>query len=158
MATVRRGTIVQRFINALKLQVGADAPNQTSEKVVLTYDYSNAETLDIVKSSYASDFTNSTVYTVPSDQTFFLCGATLGVVTDASSPSTRTSLQISLNGEVKDVLGLITPTGTAFADNISNSWHRPIECGPGAIIRMNNTSGTASIDVRATIQGFLRGI
>jgi len=65
MATIRRGTIVQETIDALKLQVGGDTPNQTSDKFVLTYDYSNIRTADVAVGIGSVSTGAVTIYTTP---------------------------------------------------------------------------------------------
>jgi len=158
MATIRRGTIVQDMINALKLQVGADSPNQTSEKMLLTFDYSNAKVTNICKSNTRTSSGSATVYTTPSDEDFFLTSATLSVVKDATcddATGATASIACIIGGGSQTLMAISGLVTTATAQTLSLEFNPPIKVDRASNISVSGNTYTAGLKSRsASITGY----
>jgi hypothetical protein len=129
MATIRRGTIVQDIINALKLQVGNILPDQTSDKVVLTYDFLNTIYANVVSSGSSASAGALTIYTTPSNKDFYLCSIDFSFSKDATCDVATGRLGISAytaEGGAKELIALPVITLKAEQQIITLTFPKPI--------------------------------
>lgn len=145
MATIRRGTIVRDIIDSLKLQVAGVMPDQTSDKLVLTYDFKNVQVINSVKVGTCANATSTTIYTTPSNKDFYIHALAMNVVKDATNTSTLTAINCSINGALQNILYIAGVTLVAQNDTISISLPIPIKVDPNTAITLTNSSGASNI-------------
>jgi len=158
MATVRRGTIVQNFIEALKLQVGQPLPQESSDKLLLTFDYSNTRVTNICKTNTRTSSGSATVYTTPTEEDFFLTSATLSVVKDATcddATGQTASIAVIIGGGSQTLMAISGLVTTATAQTLSLSFNPPIKVDRASNISVSGNTYTAGLKSRsASITGF----
>lgn len=158
MGTIRRGTIANNFVEGLKLDVGNKdlVPNQTSDKVVLTYDYSNAKYCDIVRRAAAVNSTSGTIYTTSTDEDFYLCGASLSVIKDATSTSIASQIRVIIGGGTYQILDIAGITLTAATGSQTITFNPPLKIDRGSSILVTNSTNVANVSADACIFGFYK--
>lgn len=156
MATIRRGTIVANIIDALKLQVGNVLPNDTSDKLVLTFDYSNSLNCDIVRHSSLVTSGSGTLYTVPSDKDFYLKYVTLSVVKDATCDMATGAVGVSaiIGGAARGLLAVPVLVTTAQNQSTQITFPTPIKIDRGTGITISGTYTAGLMARYTTIGGF----
>lgn len=157
MAQIRRGTIVQETIDALKLQVGNVLPDQTSDKFVLTYDFSNIRRCNIVRFATAT-YAASTIYTTPATEDFYLTSISFGLAKDATAdpPTGTTRIIGTIDGAIQHLLSIPVLTLTASQDVVTMNFTTPIKIDRNTAIQVAAfTSGSLGLLYRsATITGY----
>lgn len=161
MGNIRRGTISRDFVDALKLDVGAGVGNPTdaSEKIVLTYDYSNIKYCDVVETfaTGVSSASASTIYTAPTDRDFYLTGYSFSIIKDAACDTATGTIAIQcvVNGATKSVAVLRHLVTTAQNQSYCDDLSIPIKVDRGSIISISGVTYTAGAFGRsASIRGY----
>jgi len=111
---------------------------------------------NIVRSATATNATSATLYTTPSNQDFYLIGATLGAFKDATSTSTFSALQVTIDGTARNLLLLPTLNGASAEPflSISTNPNAPIKVDRNTTINVINDTNAAEIRASATIMGY----
>jgi hypothetical protein len=109
---------------------------------------------DVVISGTGSA-TSNTIYTTPTDQDFYLCGACLSLIKDVTSTSTLTQLKVSSGGLLRTLLHFIGFTLTVQADSIACNFNPPIKVDRGTAITLNHGTAAATISGAASVWGYL---
>jgi len=143
-------------INDQLIRKGIDEQNPPLVPVFVANDQLFNQS-NIVATGAATNATGATLYTTPNrdDVTFYLTGATLSTIKDASSPSTAAQILVyvaSSNIAVLTIKGLNT---TAQNATTSITFPNPIPIDKNTAITVNNTSATANVSTQGTIYGFL---
>lgn len=159
MAIIRRGTIPLKFADALKLQQGDKGnPSDTSDKVVLTYDFSNANSAIAKHASVTtSGASAAVVYTCPTDKDFYLTSAVLTAFKDvACDVATGTLiLRATIGNAVVSLLPITIITATAQEQSREIVFSPPIKIDRGSTINITGHTFTAGIFNRyVCISGF----
>lgn len=157
MATIYNSDLTKGLINSAKLQTSKDkVPNQIADKVVPVIEVNPKllRTCNILRYGSATT-TGATIYTTPSDQDFYLCGASVSVIKDVTSASTSSYLQITPeDGLTQRVLLISGITLTAQDDSISVDFSRPILLKRSSTIAVGNSSAVGNIKTDASIWGY----
>lgn len=100
--------------------------------------------------------TSGSIYTTPTDRDFFMTGATIAYIKDATSTATLIRMQLSTdyntNIQIFDIPCLtLTPQNGA----LSLSFNPPLKLKRGIIVAVTADTATANITVRGTIQGYI---
>jgi hypothetical protein len=109
---------------------------------------------NIIRKGTASNSTSGTIYTTPSDKDFYLTNCAISVTKDATSTSTGSDIQVTINGVTFQILTLATLTLTA--QNMSNSmdFSNPIKIDRGTPIQILNATNVANVRAVGNIVGF----
>lgn len=150
MPTVRRGTITSKMADSLKLDtLNTGVVNQASEKLVLTYDYSNANNSDWVK-SINKNATGTINLATPTDKDLYITRVHANCIKDATCNHTTNPLAIlscTSNGATVQLLCWAGITLTAQTADLSNDFEAPIKVDRGTNITsvMNYAAGVCII-------------
>lgn len=155
MPNIQRGTISEEFRNGLDLDTARTGKHITeaSEKVVLTYDYSNARYANIVRTGTASNATTATIYTTPSDADFYMTSVTISMIKDATATSVYSGVNFFINGVVYN-FRIDGFTLTAQADSLHCALPAPVKVDRNTAITAINSTNVANVTCRAVITGF----
>lgn len=156
MATITRGSVIQKTQDLLGLQSGSDQiPNQSANIVSPVIEV-GPKFSTIMKTNSASTSSNTTlIYTTPTDKDFYLTYACLSATKDAASDNTAVSLFVSVDNSSSRVLfqEMQTLTATSFT-NIAN-FNYPLKLNRGSQILLGGTFTVGTMNKRATIAGFI---
>lgn len=157
MGNIRRGTIANDFLNSLKLDVagGDKAPNETSDKIVLTYDYANAKYTNIVKFDSSTTTADLTIYTTPSDRDFYLTYAQISIAKNATDDGTNTSMTIVVGGATVTLISIRGLTTTAQDQSAGLSFPIPIKLDRGSAIKVIHSTTAGAMAKSGHIGGIL---
>ena len=158
MATIYNTQTLKELQNAGKIQISKDIiPNQLAEKIVPVMEV-NPRLLricNIVRDGAAVNAASANIYTVPTNQDFYLTSCSLSVVKDVTSTSTFSVIGLKINGLSSYPLRLQFLTLTATRADLSINFQFPIKVDRGTNITVENDTTTANVSSRATIQGYL---
>lgn len=159
MATIHNTDLTKELRDGGKLQQLSDIiPSQLADKVVPTMEVNPKffRRTNIIKRAAATNATAATIYTTPADKEFFLTGASLSVIKDATSTSTSTYIQSTdSNGMTFEILDIPSITLTPQSETISVTLANPILLKKGQSITVNNSTNVANINTQAVIYGYL---
>lgn len=157
MGNIRRGTIANDFLNSLKLDVagGDKAPNETSDKIVLTYDYTNTKYANIVKFDSSTTTADLTLYTTPTDRDFYLTFAQISIVKNATDDGTNTNLNVTIGGASVTLMSIRGLTTTAQDQSLVSNFTVPIKLDRNSAIRVAHATTAGSIAKYGSIAGFI---
>jgi len=158
MATINNSSLTKEIIDGAKIAIAYDVvPSQIADKVVPTMEV-NPKLLrvcNIIKTDSAVNAASATIYTTPSDKDFFLTGAFLSVIKDATSTSSGTYLRVyDTNGVAIYPLYISSLTLTAQSESISENFSVPIKLGRNYTVAVLNTTNVANINATAGITGY----
>jgi len=130
MAQNKSSALAQEIRKAAKLAPGIEAiPQQLSNQIVPTIEVNPRLTREVnhAISSVSGSTGTSTIYTTPSNQDYYLYGASLSAAFNAAADSTNTTLNIVLNGLTVAVIRLAKLSLTASEQNINIVFPKPIK-------------------------------
>jgi hypothetical protein len=107
---------------------------------------------DIVK-SIATGQTSNTIYTTPTDKDFYLVGATLSLIKDATATSTLSALKVYINGVQTTLMQIPGLTLTAQSQSMAFSFPE-IKIDRNTAITITNTTNISNIYLSGTIIGY----
>lgn len=154
MADIRRGTIPQAFTDALKLDIAHGIPpTSTADKLLPTFDFHNLRVVDIY-SQAATTSGDTTIFSTPATEDFFLTGATIALQSNATADSTGLSLIATINGTTLNLLLIPKLTTTATALNLSRDFIYPIKIDRGTNIILRNAFTVGAESKYGMITGY----
>lgn len=158
MVKVNNSTVIQNITNNAGLQTGSqEIPSELAKQIVPTVEVGTRANryINIIKTATTGG-TGTAIYTTPTDQDFFLVGAQLSVIKDATSTSTSTDLYCTTDesSSSTSILKITGITLTPQSSTVSISFPIPIKCKRGSIIGINNATNVATILSSGCIQGY----
>jgi hypothetical protein len=155
-------TLSKEMADVGKIQTSSDRlPSEFADKIIFVADVNpkHSRTTNIIKRSKLDNNTSTTIYTVPAagtGQKFFLTGASLGLIKDATSTSTITRLNFTaIDGSACQLLEIPGLSLTAQSEMVSMSFPHPIEILPNSGITLTNSAAAANISASAVIMGYI---
>lgn len=141
MPNIQRGTIAEDFRNGLDLDSARTGkyPNEASEKVVLTYDYSNAAYISKTSALRNSDNSGATIFTTNNDRDTLIYGVTLSLCKDATSTATEYAVRVPIGGVVSYLVVINGLTLNALNQTISVTFPTPVKVDKNAIVAVAST-------------------
>ena len=132
------------------------APTKINDSVqpVININPKDYRRCNIIKRASALNSTSATIYTTPTDKDFYLVGATLSLIKDATSTSTYSALDVTINGARGEIIYIPTITLTAETQSLSISLPFPILVDRNTTIRVLNGTNVANITSSGTIVGY----
>jgi len=157
MPQIQRGTIAEDFRNGLDLDSARTGkyPNEASEKVVLTYDYSNARVANVLVSGVAANATSALIYATPTDADFYLTSASIAFIKDVTATSASSSITTVISGVTQSFLNYPQFTLTVQTGANSMVFDPPVKIDRGTNININNSTAVGNITSRASIAGYI---
>ena len=156
MATITKSDVIQKQFNEAGIDGQSKPAVETSDKIVWTYGL-NPEFSNIQRHvSITGTSSGSTLYSVGSNEDFYLTSATLQNQTDVTADNVLISMSATIDGVSRIILGLRKITTTVFSDSITFTPIFPLKVDRGTNITFSNafTVG-ASVSV-GTITGLSR--
>jgi len=158
MANINRSAVIQRAVNELGLQTSKDIiPTQTLDKVQVVYDLSGKEANVVRQSSITASSAQATMYTTGIGTDFYLTGAYISIVKDATCDIATGNITINVTqgGQARTILAISVLTLTAQNSNISISFPTPIKVDRNtAILRSAITFSAGAAASSIGINGF----
>jgi hypothetical protein len=158
MGKIQLGKITEEFRNGLDLDSSRTGiyPNESSDKIVLTYDYSNAKKIDIYKSGTQAVSGSTIAYAIPQGFRLYITYSCISFTADAASDANTIYLRMTaIDGQVWDIYNLRHTTGAIEHINLSNSYNLPLVAEESTNIVINQTSTAGTSSTRAQIAGYL---
>jgi len=157
MATIYNSDLTSEIIKAIKAATARDSmPYQIAEKVVpvIEVNPSQNRVANIVRVNVAVNATTATIYTTPTTKDFYLTGASLSLIKDATATSTRSYISIVIDGLNTGILDITGITLTPQNQTITISFPTPIKIDRGTNINIVNTTNVANVNARGDIIGY----
>lgn len=159
MAQIYNSELTDELKIGAKIQLSRDRiPNEIAEKVVPTMEVNPKllKNCNILRHATAINTTATTVYSVPSDIDFYLCGCSLSVIKDATATSINSAIQITVDGDSNffrpiSIAGL-TLTPQSLSESVD--FNRPIKVKRGTNISVINSTNVANCTSSACIWGY----
>jgi len=155
MAFVTKEEISRDIINQTGAQTSLMKPNLPIRDEILPVIVMNT-TSQILKWGSAINSTSGTIYTLPTDKDFYLTGATLGMLKDATATSILTNLTCrdSVGNVASTLLAIPGLTLTAQSGNASITLAHPLKLMRGSAITVANSTSVGNVSAYGTITGF----
>lgn len=161
MSTIHNSDLIKGISKNAALQLNIDnPPNKLADKVVPTME-TNPECLRKVTRIFSATATNATGATILASSTsetreFFIVGAMLNLIKDATSTSTTSEIQVTLDEQTAAQPIIKIPTITLTAEVLSASITLPIPCKikKGSVISIANSTNVANISATGIIYGY----
>lgn len=157
MSLVRNSDTLKELREASQLQQASEpTPTALSQQVVAVMEV-NPKLLrraNTVKSGTASNALTQTIFTTPTDFDFYITGACLSMIKDATSQSVISTISAFVNGANQRVLAISGITLTAQADTIYATFSPPLKVDRGTAITVTNSNLTANVRADASIIGY----
>lgn len=155
MATINNSDVQKRLIADAKIQIAVDAvPKELGKTVVPVLIANPKDNNNIIRNGVASN-ADATIYTTPSDKNFYLTGAQMSRIKDATSDNTYSYLRCTVNGKTEEIISFAGITLTAQIDNVGISF-KPILLDRGSTIRLIKVASSVGVNVQAgSIIGFV---
>lgn len=156
MVSINNSQVVRDLADITQIQQVEGVPAQLSTAIAGTIElnpYITAKCLE-VRNQTASNATSGTLLTTDSNKSTYLVSCSLGVIKDALSPSTESSILTTINGTARRVIMIPSIATTAQNDTVSMSFPRPLKIDKGVTVTVTNSSATATIKASATIAYF----
>lgn len=146
MASIRRGTIVRDIIDSLKLQVGNVLPDQTSDKLVLTYDFGNVRQSRVLGSATGTATGTIAIFTTDANRDTYVTGVQLSFVKNATCDYASGNITMQsttfLDGS-QHIARLSTLTLTAERGEIFVKFNKPLRVQRNTAISISSSVSTA---------------
>jgi len=150
---INRGTIVNEFIDYLKLDPSKPFPVNASNSIVLTCDLNNVMEEDIVAYATNNNGTSQLLYTAPTDRDVWIDGIVYGINKTAASTATSFSVPFTLYSGAAGNLVLVPMTsGVALTQSLSVTFGKGIRLKRGTSVYLNLDVG-ANTQVWANMWG-----
>jgi len=111
----------------------------------------------IVRSANRSTTGSSTVFTTPADKDFYLCGATLSAMCDATADNTNYALNVTVDGvsNSRDILRIEKLAATfALSQTLTQVFDPPIKVDRNTNITASSTFSAGNSRLSACIHGY----
>jgi len=141
----------QQIADIFKIK-GEELPQNISDDINLIYDI-RPQITDI-NTSNAFNATSATILTTPSTVDYFLVGATLTVIKDATSQSVTSTIQANVNGTARSILVIGGLSLVPQSESISVMFPTPVKVERNTAITVTNSSNVANIRASAVIYGY----
>jgi len=164
MAKIHNTETIKEVIDGGKIQTSSDVvPTQLADKIVPVMEVNPKllKTVNIVRYANATNPASATtIYTTPTNQDFYLTGATINSIKTATSDLSTgvfTSLQVVINGATQRLFSANGITLTAQEHNVNMVFSPPIKIDRNSVINMAAQSAPAAGTYSRTgaIYGFL---
>jgi len=157
MATIYNSELSKELILGAKIQTSRDRiPTELAEKVIPVMEV-NPKLLRVANVVKGNNALNGdvTIYTTPTDKDFYLTGASLSVVKDATATSTLTRYLITTE---ESGLGSFLPIGTltltAESRSTSINLSTPLKLKRNTTVSITNSTTVGNIATSGSIIGF----
>lgn len=153
MAQIDAAEIITALIEGLKLNPARESiPSEIADKILPVFSIKPARKIKIAQASDSDDTTTAIHTTHATKRTFFI-GAHLSIAKDVVSNSLSTRIIISPLEDVagREFMKILYQPVTAGQFSQVITLPIPIELKKNSAVNFINTSGTASIDVTASI-------
>lgn len=157
MVTINNSELFKELKDGSKLQQLTDIVPSQLQNIVVPVMEVNPKLLrrcNIVRSLDLTNSSNATIYTVPADRDFFLCGATLSVIKDVTATSVKSRIEIFASGIVTNILTIVGLSLTVQSETISSFLPFPVRIDKGSIIKLSNSTNVANVTSSACICGY----
>lgn len=159
MVNINNQEMKKAFSDSTKTQL-SDQPNQVdNSRVLTTIDITprNHKIANVIKGGTLSNATSFTVYTTPTIGDFYLTGAHLTYIKDATSTATTLSLTVVPKDQnvASPLLRFATFTLTAGNDSESISLNPPILLARNSTILVTSDTAVANIKAQGQIVGYV---
>lgn len=152
------GEVVAEIRNSAKVMPGtSDALPTTLSRVIIPTLEVNPKIVKNAKakSTASSNSTSATIITTPTNQDFYLIGASLSVIKDVVSTSNQSKITYYQDGLLTTLIAISSITLTVQSETISCNLNHPIKVDRGSVIAVVNSSATAEVRSDGTIYYFL---
>jgi len=131
-------------------------PQLDTSKIILVSDINpkGLRRCNIVRMNQASNATTATIYTTPTDKDFYLCSYSHNVIKDATSTSTFSNINVTVDGAVQQISRIVSITLTAQNIGYATSLAIPIKLDRGTTITVTNSTNVANVTSCASITGY----
>lgn len=146
-------SISKRAADMLNVRDGQFFDNNLSNTITPVIDINNP-ICDIVR-NVSTGTDSSVIYTTPTDKDFYLTGVVLSYVKDASSDSTRGTVNVVINGLTVAVAGIGGITLTALNQTVSISYPFPIKLDRGTTISISHAGSVGVTRMTVSIIGYI---
>lgn len=158
MAKIYNNEVGKRLAKNAGIQVSVDkVPIELAEKIVPTME-TNIELLrKCTRREYglANNSASATVYTTPTDRDFYLCGAQLSYIKDATATSAYSRLNVSVDGAILSIIHIPQFTLTAGNGSVAININPPLKVDRGTAISVVNSTNVANVQTAGNIWGYI---
>lgn len=147
--------VVNTAIDELKLNPLTDAiPRQVIPSIQPVFELKR-RVCNISKLGGATNSAATTLYTTPSDKDFYLAGAFLSVIKDATSTSAFSSIRGTVDGQdIADIIAIAGMTLTVQSESTSVTFNPPLKLKRNTTVTVNNSTAVANITAYGSIWGY----
>jgi len=156
MARVNRTNVIQKAVNDLAISLSSEKviPNETLDKIQLVYSL-NSQFSNIVRSVNKTTTGTSTVYTLGSQEDFYLTSIQLSATQDATCDGVLYQVTGTVDGVSRALCSLRVPPLTAQGNLVSNiNFSHPIKIDPNTTISIVESFSVGTSASTTTITGF----
>lgn len=158
MVTIYNSDLTKELVDGAKIQVSREyPPSQIAEKVVPVMEV-NPKMLrrcNVCLQNVANNSTSATIYTTPQDKDFFLVGCSITFIKDATSTSTYSAIEMTVEGQAQgNVFNIAQLTLTPQSGSESWTFPAPIKIARGTTIKIVNSTNVANIRSYGQIYGY----
>jgi len=157
MARITRGDFLQRIVDELGLQPGADnAPRDIANTIVGVIPVQRKPSIhqNIALSDIGSTTAGITIKTTAADRDFFLTNVNLGVTSDVASDNTAVNVTAVINGVSTNLIRIATQTLTAGNEHMGMTLNPPLLIDRSSIISLTGTFTVGATTKTSLISGF----
>jgi len=156
MAKIERREAIQKLIDGLRLDVGREVvPTELAQQIVATFDIGEDKDINIVSSGSASATGTITVFTTPTDQDFYLFGASVSYDKDATADNTSIRMIVTPRGKAtSDIINILNITLTARQDNLVVEFEKGILLDRSSTITLTGDFTVGALSRAANIWGY----
>lgn len=150
---ITRSSIIAGANNELQL-IPQPSGEQIAKDISLVYPV-HIKYSEISKRSVSGTSANATVYTTPSDKTFYLTYIMLSVVKDAANDNILVYVAIPQYGYAIPTMTMQFNTTTATSKDMFITFPHPIKCDRNSAITLVGTFTAGTMSKHVVIGGFL---
>jgi len=157
MARITRGDFLQRIVDELGIQPGADnAPRDIANTIVATIPVQRTPSFhqNIALDDISSTTGAVVVKTTRTDRDFFMTNASIAVTSDVSSDNVAANINAFVNGVGINVIRIVSQTLTAGSDHIELTFNPPLLVDRGTNIILTGTFTVGATTKTSFVSGF----
>lgn len=109
---------------------------------------------NVVRNILGTSTGTGTLYTTPTDKDFYLTSVQISVQANAACDSTFAVIRCTIEGIIRNVIGIAKLTLTATSEAVSITFTTPVKIDRGTAIQTNNTFTAGSQTISAQITGY----
>lgn len=157
-AKIEKREVIQKLIDGLRLDVGLERiPMVVMDRVVPTFDIGEDKDINIVSSGSSASTGTVTVFTTPTDQDFYLFGASLSYDKDATADNTIIQMIATPRGKAAaNIMNVLNITTTARQDSLVVAFERGILLDRNSTITLTGAFTVGALTRAANIWGYQR--